>query len=165
MAVSGQAPGRSHIPVRHKGLLQRPQVRAAEQSTDVRLSSSASNNGSSNRSSRCRAAVFAPMDFPANPSNARRRKGPSDLGVSVLRENSVTFAGDQLNEAGTAAQTRAALTEANMLNFFMIVSDVTRKLIDQLCARSLDLDQLNYLGGLSSNCSICCDRPNIHACV
>jgi hypothetical protein len=40
----------------------------------------------------------------------------------VSRENSVTFAGDQFNEAGTAAQTRAALTEAKRLNFFMIVS-------------------------------------------
>jgi hypothetical protein len=42
---------------------------------------------------------------------------------AVSRENSVTFAGDQLNEAGTAAQTRA---------------DVRG---------SLELDQLNYLGG------------------
>jgi hypothetical protein len=51
--------------------------------------SSRSSGGSSNRSSCCRTAVFAPMDSPA---------------------------GDQLNEAGTAAQTRAALTEANRLS-------------------------------------------------
>jgi hypothetical protein len=56
-------------------------------SPDVRLSSSASNDGGSNRSSCYRAAVFAPMDSPANPSNARCRKGPSDLGLSgVQRE-------------------------------------------------------------------------------
>jgi hypothetical protein len=41
----------------------------------------------------------------------------------VFKEKTVVFAGDDLNEAGTAAQTRAALTEtANWLSFFMIVS-------------------------------------------
>jgi hypothetical protein len=46
------------------------------------------------------------------------------------------FADDQLNEAGTAAQTRAALAEtANRLSFFMTVSQLmTTKLTDQLCA-------------------------------
>jgi hypothetical protein len=50
-------------------------------------------------------------------------RGRPTLASAVSREKSVTFAGDQLNEAGTAAQTRA---------------DVRG---------SLELDQLNYLGG------------------
>jgi hypothetical protein len=38
------------------------------------------------------------------------------------------FAGDDLNDAGTAAQTRAALTEtANWLSLFMIVSRFTEQ--------------------------------------
>jgi hypothetical protein len=41
----------------------------------------------------------------------------------VFRENGVVLAGDQLNEAGTAAQTRAELTAtANWLSFFMMLS-------------------------------------------
>jgi hypothetical protein len=48
----------------------------------IRPSSSASNSGSSNR-----AAVFAPMDSSANPSDARCREGPSYPGLSrVQRE-------------------------------------------------------------------------------
>src|SRR4029450_832611 len=63
-------------------------------------------------------------------------RGRPTLASAVSRENSVTFACDQLNEAGTAAQTRAALTEANRLSFFMIVSRLmTTKLTDQFCAR------------------------------
>ena len=46
----------------------------------------------------------------------------------MLRENSVVFAGDDLNDAGTAAQTRAALTEtANWLSLFMILSRFTEQ--------------------------------------
>jgi hypothetical protein len=54
-------------------------------------------------------------------------RGRPILASAVSRE---TFAGDQLNEAGTAAQTRAPPTEtANRLSFFMIVSRlITRKL-------------------------------------
>ena len=38
------------------------------------------------------------------------------------------FAGDDLNDAGTAAQTRAALTEtANWLSLFMILSRFTEQ--------------------------------------
>jgi hypothetical protein len=57
-------------------------------SPDIRRpSSSACNRGSSNRSSCCRAAVFAPIHSPANASNAGCRKGPSDPGFSrVQRE-------------------------------------------------------------------------------
>jgi len=40
----------------------------------------------------------------------------------VSAENSVKLAGDQLNEAGTAAQTRATLREANRFSFFMVFS-------------------------------------------
>jgi hypothetical protein len=54
-------------------------------SPDIRPNSSASDNGSSNRNSCSRAAVFAPMDSPANPSNARCRKGPSDPGLSCVQ--------------------------------------------------------------------------------
>jgi len=46
----------------------------------------------------------------------------------VFRENSVVFAGDDLNEAGTAAQTIAALMEtANWLSLFMILSRFTEQ--------------------------------------
>ena len=50
-----------------------------------RPSSSASNSGSSNRSSRCRTPVFAPMHSPAYPGNARCCKGPSDPGLSCIQ--------------------------------------------------------------------------------
>jgi hypothetical protein len=64
----------------------------------------------------------------------------------VSRENSVTFAGDQLNEAGTAAQTRAALMEANRLSFFMIFSQLmTTNKQTSYVPGSLDLNQLNIL--------------------
>jgi hypothetical protein len=57
-------------------------------SPDIRrTNSSASNGSSSNGSPRCRAAVFAPMHSPANPSNARCGKRPTDPGFSrVQRE-------------------------------------------------------------------------------
>ena len=55
-----------------------------DRDSDIRPSSS-SHSGGSNRSSCCRAAVFAPMDSPVNPSNARCRKGPSDFGFSRVR--------------------------------------------------------------------------------
>jgi hypothetical protein len=57
-------------------------------SPDVRrTNSSAPNGSSSNGSPRCRAAVRAPMYSPANPSNARCRKRPSDSGLGgVQRE-------------------------------------------------------------------------------
>ena len=46
----------------------------------------------------------------------------------MFRDNSVVFAGDDLNEAGTAAQTIAALTEtANWLSLFMILSRFTEQ--------------------------------------
>ena len=46
----------------------------------------------------------------------------------MFRENSVVFAGNDLNEAGTAAQTIAALTEtANWLSLFMILSRFTEQ--------------------------------------
>jgi hypothetical protein len=52
-----------------------------------RPSGSASNSSSSNRSSCCRAPVFAPMDSSADSSNARCRKGASDPGFGrVQRE-------------------------------------------------------------------------------
>ena len=75
-----------------------------------------------------RSPVFAPMDSPADSSNARCCKGRPTLASALSRENSAV---DQLNEAGTAAQTRALLTEAaNRLSFFMIVSRLmTRKLV------------------------------------
>jgi hypothetical protein len=47
---------------------------------EIRPSSSGSNSRSSNR-----AAVFAPMDSPAHPSDARCRKGPSYPGLSRLQ--------------------------------------------------------------------------------
>jgi hypothetical protein len=47
---------------------------------EIYPSSSGSNSGSSNR-----AAVFAPMDSPAHPSDARCRKGPSYPGLSRLQ--------------------------------------------------------------------------------
>ena len=50
-----------------------------------RRSGSSSNGASSNRSSCYRAAVFAPMHSPINPSNARCRKGSSDFGFSCIR--------------------------------------------------------------------------------
>jgi hypothetical protein len=58
------------------------------------------------------------------------------------------FAGDQLNEAGTAAETRAVLMEAaNRLSFFMIVSRLmTTKVTDQYVPRFLALDQIKVGG-------------------
>jgi hypothetical protein len=58
----------------------------------------------------------------------RTLRDPYKLASAVSRENSAV---DQLNEAGTAAQTRVLLTEAaNRLSFFMIVSRLmTRKLV------------------------------------
>jgi hypothetical protein len=47
---------------------------------EIRPSSSGANSRSSNR-----AAVFAPMDSPAHPSDARCRKGPSYPGLSRLQ--------------------------------------------------------------------------------
>jgi hypothetical protein len=58
-------------------------------------------------------------------------RGRPTAASAVSKENNVSFAGDQLNEAGTAAQTRAVLTEtANRLSFFMIVSRLIASLID-----------------------------------
>jgi hypothetical protein len=54
---------------------------------DICRPSSSADGSSSNSSSYCRAAVCAPMYSPANPSNARCRKRPSDPGFSgVQRE-------------------------------------------------------------------------------
>ena len=69
--------------------------------------SSRSSGGSSNRSSCCRAAVFAPMDSPVNPATLVAERGRPTSASAVSGENSVKLAGDQLNGAGTAAQTRA----------------------------------------------------------
>jgi hypothetical protein len=44
------------------------------------------------------------------------------LASALSRESRVTFPGDQLNEAGIAAQTRAAPMEANMPRFFITIS-------------------------------------------
>ena len=46
-------------------------------------------------------------------------RGRPILASAVSSENK--FARDQFNEAGTAAQIRAALTEANRLSFYMMV--------------------------------------------
>jgi hypothetical protein len=43
-------------------------------------------------------------------------RGRPTLAPALAGEDIVPVAGDQLNEAGTAAQTRAALTEANRLS-------------------------------------------------
>jgi hypothetical protein len=91
------AVGRGRSPdVRRSGAVGRgrsPDIRRSGRvgrgrSPDVRHpSSSASDSSSPNRSSCCRAAVFASMHSPANPSNARCRKGPTDPGFSrVQRE-------------------------------------------------------------------------------
>jgi hypothetical protein len=50
-----------------------------------------------------------------------------------------------LNETGTAAQARAALTEANRLSFFMVSHRLDAKQINRLGMRPvpLILDQLN----------------------
>jgi hypothetical protein len=56
------------------------------------------------------------------------------------------FAGDR-SEAGTAAQTSAALMEANRLSFFMTVSRLSRaKLTDQLLYGSLEVDETHFVG-------------------
>ncbi|MGB6768910.1 MAG: hypothetical protein WBE50_12605, partial [Methyloceanibacter sp.] len=53
--------------------------------------------------------------------------------------SSVTFAGDQLKEAGTTAQTRAVLTEANRLSFFMLSHRLAAKQINRLGMRPVPL--------------------------
>ena len=66
-------------------------------------------------------------------------RGRPTLASAVSRENLV---GDQLNEAGTAAQTKAVLAErANTLSFFMIIVSrlVPTKLTKRRPAGSLDL--------------------------
>jgi hypothetical protein len=56
------------------------------------------------------------------------------------------FAGDDLNEAGTAAQTIAALTEtANWLSLFMIVSRFTEQDVPR------QLSKLNPFAGANAS--------------
>jgi hypothetical protein len=50
--------------------------------SNICASSSTSDNGGSNRSSCCPAAVFPSMNSPANPSNARCREGAPDSRLS-----------------------------------------------------------------------------------
>ena len=66
-------------------------------------------------------------------------RGRPTLASAVSRENSVTFAGDQLKEAGTTAQTRAVLTEANRLSFFMLSHRLAAKQINRLGMRPVPL--------------------------
>jgi hypothetical protein len=97
------------------------------------------NSGSSHRSTYYYgAAVFASMHSPANASNAHWRKRPSDSGLSLSTDIGVTFADDQLNDAGTAAQTSATLMEESRLSFVIFVSRLlSAKLTGRLRGRFL----------------------------
>jgi hypothetical protein len=49
-------------------------------------------------------------------------RGRPILASALSTDIGVTFADDQLNDAGTAAQTRATLMEESRLSFFIFVS-------------------------------------------
>ena len=73
-------------------------------------------------------------------------RGRPTLASAVFKEKTVVFAGDDLNEAGTAAQTRAALTEtANWLSLFMIVSRFTEQDVPR------QMNKLNPFAGANAS--------------
>ena len=117
---------------RHKGLVShkpqvraRPKVQARPQVRARRPRQVARNTPQQQRLQQRqlqpRGGIRADGLLRLTPATLVAVRGRPTLASAVSRENSVPFVGDQLlNETGTAAQARAALTEANRLSFFMV---------------------------------------------